>query len=107
MNQRVTQEMNDLMSSVSSQIQKAISETIREQFLHQIQTPLKFGQGQVPRKGWNVPVERPEYRSEETFDRKIRSCSRDEFPRSLTRRRGRRGHHLHAFLFCDLTEFIF
>ena len=45
--------MNDLPSSVSYQIQKAISEAIKEQFLPQIQATLTSGQGPVPREGWN------------------------------------------------------
>ena len=76
------------MSSVSSQIQMAISEAIREQVLPQIQTALKSGQGQVPCKGWNVPAESPLYRSEETFNRKFSSSSRDEFPQSFIRDQG-------------------
>ena len=77
--------MNDLMSSLSSKIQRAISESIIEQILPQIQATFRSGQGQVPRKGWNVPAERPEYRSEEAFNRKFRSSSRDEFPQNLIR----------------------
>ena len=85
LSQKITQEMNDLMCSVSSQIQRVISEAINEQLLPQIQAPLRTGQGQKPRKGWNVPAERREYKSEETFNRKFRSSSRDEFPRNLIR----------------------
>ena len=73
------------MSSVRSHIQRAISEAINEQVLPQIQAALRSSQGQVPHRGWNVPAEKAEYRSEETFNRKIRSSSRDEFPRSLIR----------------------
>ena len=47
--------MNDLMSSVSSQIQRAISETLKEKFLPQIQATLRSGQRQVPSRGWEVP----------------------------------------------------
>ena len=85
LNQRITQEMNDLMCSVSSQIQRVISEAINEQLLPQIQAPLRTRQGRKPRKGWNVAAERREYKSEETFNRKFRSSSRDEFPRNLIR----------------------
>ena len=83
LNQRITQGMNDLMSRVSSQIKNVISEAINEQVLPQIEASLRFGQGQMPRKGLNVPAERPECRPEKTFNRKIKSSSRDEFPRSL------------------------
>ena len=41
LNQRITQERNDLMSSVSSQIERAISEAINEQDLPQIKTTLR------------------------------------------------------------------
>ena len=77
--------MNEVMSTVSSQIQKTISEAINEQVLPQIQASLRSGQGQMPHRGWNVPAERPVYRSEETFNCKNRSNSRDEFLRSLIR----------------------
>ena len=40
----------------------------------------------------NVPVERPECRSEETFNGKIRSSSR-EFPRNLNRNEGAKNAH--------------
>ena len=77
--------MNDLVSSVSSQTQDAISEGINEQVLSQVQATLSSGQGQVPRKWWNVPAEGPESRPEEAFNRKCCSSSRDEFPRCLVR----------------------
>ena len=57
LNQRITQEMNDLMRSVSSQIQRAISEAINGQVLPQIQATLTSGQGQVPSRGGEVPTE--------------------------------------------------
>ena len=38
----------------------------------------------MPQKGWNVPTERPENRSEGNLNCKARSSSRDEFPRNLT-----------------------
>ena len=72
--------MNDLMGSVSSQIQRAKSEANNEQVLPQIQATLRSGQGQVPRKRWNVTAEGPDNRSKEDFIRKFKSSSRDEFP---------------------------
>ena len=84
LSQRLTQGMNGLMNSVSLQIQRAISEAINEQVLPQNQASLMPGSGQMPQKGWNFPIERPEFRSEETFNRKVRSSSRDEFPHNLT-----------------------
>ena len=52
LNQRITQERNDLLRSVSSQIQRAISEANNAQ----IQASLKSGQGQMPGKVWNVRI---------------------------------------------------
>ena len=51
LNQRITPEMNDFLSSVSSQIQRAISEAINEQVLPQINA----GQRQVSDGRWEVP----------------------------------------------------
>ena len=56
LNQRITQERNDLLRSVSSQIQRAISEANNAQVLPQIQASLKSGQGQMPGKVWNVRI---------------------------------------------------
>ena len=70
------------MSCVSSQIQRATNEAINEQ---EIQATLRSGQGLMPRMRWNVPAERPEYRSEEAVNSKFRSSFRDEFPRNLIR----------------------
>ena len=82
---RITQVMNALVSTVSSQIQNAISETIIEQLLPKIQATFTSGQGQVPRKGWNVPAEKKRCRSEEAFRRTFRISSRDEFLQNLIR----------------------
>ena len=82
--------MNDLMNSVSSQIQGVISEAITEHISPQIQATHRSGQGQVPRKGWSVPAERPKFRPDEAFTLKCWSSSRDEFPRSLIEYEDRR-----------------
>ena len=74
------------MSSVSSQIERALSEAINGQVLPQIQATLKSGQGQLPSRGWEVQVRRPECRSEEALNRKFRSSSRDEIPRNFNRK---------------------
>ena len=74
--------MNGLINSVSLQIQKAISEAFNEQVLPPIQASLRSGSGKMPQKGWNVGIERPEYRTGGFFNRKVRSSSRDEFPRN-------------------------
>ena len=79
LNQRITQEMNDLMNKISLQIQRAVSEAINEQVLPQIQASLISGFGQIHQKGWNV---RPRDWNIDptTFNRKVRSSSRNEFP---------------------------
>ena len=82
LNQSITQETNDVMSILSSQIQRAISEAINEQVLHQIQATLRSGQGQVPNRRCEDPGRRPECRSEEALNRKFRCSSRDELERS-------------------------
>ena len=67
--QRNTQEMGDFMTSVSSQIQRAIHEAINEQILPQIQATLRSQQGQVPESRWEVPASSG-----------FRSSFRDELP---------------------------
>ena len=59
-----------MMSSVNSQIQKAISDAISSQILHQIQAALNAGCGQMTQNRWNVPSERPEMNPEETYGEK-------------------------------------
>ena len=76
LNQTISHEMNDLISSVISQIQNDISEAIIEQVLRQIQSTLRSGQEPVPRKGWNVPAERQEYRPKKAFNCKFRTTRR-------------------------------
>ena len=77
--------MNVLMSSVSTQVQRAINEAINEQVSPQIQATLRSGPGRVPDGRWEVPVRRPECRSEEVLNRKFRSSSRDYFARDYDR----------------------
>ena len=48
MNQRITKEMSDFLSTVSSQIQKAINEAISDQLLPQIQATLKADKDKCP-----------------------------------------------------------
>ena len=78
LNQRITQEINDLMGSLSMQIQRAVSVAVNEQVLPQIEATLRSGQGQVLDRRWEVPGRRPECRSEGALNRKSRSSSRDE-----------------------------
>ena len=81
LNQKITQEVNDLMISVSSQTQRAINEAINEHVLPQIQATLRSGPGQVPSRRWEFSDRRPECRSGKAPNRKFRSSSRDELPK--------------------------
>ena len=56
-NLRISSEMDEMMNSVSVQIQRANNDAISNQLLPQIQKAFKAGQ--VTQKGWNVPAERP------------------------------------------------
>ena len=66
LNSRLSREFDDMMSSVNTQIQRAISDAISGQILPQIQSALNTGSGQSTLNRWNVPSERPEVNSEET-----------------------------------------
>ena len=59
-NSRISREMDEMMNSVSAQIQRAINDAISNQVLSQIQNVVMAGSGHVTRKGWNVSAERPE-----------------------------------------------
>ena len=74
--------MDGLISSVGIQIQRAISEAIKEQVLPQIQASLGASSGQGTQKGKNVPSERPERSSEESYSQKVRRISSRELPRN-------------------------
>ena len=60
LNSRISREMDEMMNSVSVQIQRAISDAISTQVLPQIQNVMKAIPGHGTRKGWDVPAERPE-----------------------------------------------
>ena len=77
LNQRISQEMNGLISSVSMQIQRAINAAIYELML-QIQASLRYINEQPLQRGWNLSAERPARKSESAIKRNIRSSSRDE-----------------------------
>ena len=63
-NSRIPREMDEMMNSVSVQIQRAISEAISNQVLPQIQNALMADSGHMTKERWNVPSERPEGYSE-------------------------------------------
>ena len=64
LNSRISREMDEMMNSVSAQIQRAISDAISTQVLPQIQNVIMAGSGHGTRKGWGAPSERPELISE-------------------------------------------
>ena len=64
LNSRISREMDEMMNSVSVQIQRAVSDAISTQVLPQIQNVIMAGSGHGTRKGWDVPSERPELNSE-------------------------------------------
>ena len=67
-----------MMSSVNSQIQKAIGDAIRSQILPQIQSALSAGSGHSTQSKWNVPSERPEAKSEVLQNASSRDNSRSK-----------------------------
>ena len=64
LNSRISRKMDEMMNSVSVQIQRAISDAISTQVLPQIQNVMMAGSGHGTRKGWDVPSDRPELISE-------------------------------------------
>ena len=78
LNSRLSKELDDMMSSVNTQIQRAISDAISGQISPQIQSVLNAGSGQSTLNRWNVPSERPEVNSEETYGEKAKKSNRSE-----------------------------
>ena len=78
LNSRISKEMDEMMNSVSVQIQRDINDAISNQVLPQIQNAITAGSGHVTRKGWNVPAERPEASSEVLRNVDTRDNSRSE-----------------------------
>ena len=78
LNSRISREMDEMMNSVSVQIQRAISDAISTQVLPQIQNVIKAGSGHGTRKGWDVPFERPELNSEVQRNLNAKSSLRNE-----------------------------
>ena len=78
LNSRFSREMDEMMNSVNTQIQRAISDAISNQILPQRQNALKAGSGHVTQNRWNVPVKRPEINPEDYRGEKIRNSSRSE-----------------------------
>ena len=78
LNSRLSRELDEMMGSVNTQIQRAISDAISNQILPQIQTPPNAGSGHLTQNRWNVPSERPEINPEETYGEKTKKNNRCE-----------------------------
>ena len=78
LNSRISREMDEMMNSLSVQIQRAISDAIKTQVLPQIQNVIMAGSGHGTRKGWDVPSERPELNSEVQRNLNTKNNSRYE-----------------------------
>ena len=78
LNSRISREMDEMMNSVSVQIQRATNDAISNQVLPQIQNVILAGSGRVTRKGWDAPVERPEINPEVQRNLNARNNSRNE-----------------------------
>ena len=78
LNSRLSRELDEMVGSVNTQIQRAISDAISNQILPQIQTALNAGSGHVTQNRWNVPPERPEMNPEETYGEKTKKNTRCE-----------------------------
>ena len=78
LNSRLSRELDEMMGSVNTEIQRAISDAISNQILPQIQTALNVGSGHFTQNRWNVPSERPEINSEKTYGEKAKENARCE-----------------------------
>ena len=78
LNSKISREMDEMMSNVSSQIQRAINEAISTQVLPQIQNVTMAGSGSVTKRGWDIPVERPEINTEVQRSLNAKSNLRNE-----------------------------
>ena len=78
LNSRISRDMDEMMNSVSVQIQRAINEAISSQILPQIQNVVMAGSGQLTKERWNVPAERPEGYSEALQNSELRNNSKNK-----------------------------
>ena len=78
LNSRISREMDEMMNSVSVQIQRAISDAISTQVLPQIQNVIMARPGHGTRKGWDALTERPELNSEVQRNLNAKSSLRNE-----------------------------
>ena len=77
LNSRISREKDEMMNSVSVQIQRAINDAISTQVLPQIQNVIMARSGHRARKGWDVPSERPVLNSEVQRDLNAKSSLRN------------------------------
>ena len=75
---RISREMDEMVNSVSVQIQRAINDALSNQGLPQIQNAIMAGSGHTTRKGWNVLAEEPEANSEVLRNVGTRDTTRSE-----------------------------
>ena len=74
--------MDEMMISVNTQIQRAISDAISNQMLPQIQNFLKGGSGHLTQNRWNVPAERQEVNPEDYHSEKTKNNFTSELSRN-------------------------
>ena len=78
LNSRISGEIDEMMSIVSSQIQRGINEAINAQVLPQIQNVIMAGSGRETRRGWETSVERPAINSEVQHNSNVKNNLRNE-----------------------------
>ena len=78
LNSRISREMDEMMNSVSSQIQRAKSDAINDQVLPQIQNVIMAGSGPETRRGWERSDEGPESYSEVQHNVKAKTALNNE-----------------------------
>ena len=78
LNSRISREMDEMMNSVSVQIQRAKNDAISTQVLPQIQNIIMAGSGHGTRRGWDVPSGRPELNSEVQRNLNAKNSLRNE-----------------------------
>ena len=78
LNSKLSREIDEMMNSVNTQIQRANSDAISNRILPQIQNALRAGSGHVTQNRWNVPAERPDVNPEDHCSEKTKNNSRSE-----------------------------
>ena len=101
-NLRISRGMDEMMNSVSVQIQRAINDAMSNQVLPQIQNALRASSGPMTQKEWNVSAERSERNSEDNSNPKIRSSSGEPFRSRLHDEDADNAHHSSSFYYQNL-----